>query len=150
MRVLAATLIALALTAAPATAQSSSGLWSYQFQNGIGQYSTGEWGSAAGGALGLACKANGNVSILTEIAGRPTPGGRRFSLTTSSRAGSRTHSFTAGRDGSLTLRADSPAFRALWADIRARDIVTLRHGGGEAKVLSLAGAKRLLPPKPCG
>lgn len=133
-----------------AGAQTSSGLWNYHFQNGIGQYSTGSWQSSTGGALGLACRGNGNVGIITEIKGQPAPNGSRFTLTTSSRAGSRSHSFTTAQNGSLTLRADSPAFRQLWADIRARDIVTLRYAGGQTQVLSLSGAKKLLPAKPCG
>ena len=72
-----------------AGAQTSSGLWNYHFQNGIGQYSTGNWQSSTGGALGLACRGNGNVGIITEIKGQPAPNGSRFTLTTSSRAGSR-------------------------------------------------------------
>ncbi len=150
MRTAVAAIFLIAGVGSAAAGQSSSGLWNYHFQNGIGQYSTGSWGSGTGGALGLACQDNGNVSILTEIKGKAAPGGSRFTLTTSSRAGSRAHSFTTGQDGSLTLRANSPAFRSLWADIRARDTVTLRYAGGETQVLSLAGAKKMLPATPCG
>lgn len=142
--------LACALISAPAASQEVSGAWNYHFQQGIGQYLTGEWDSPTGAALNLSCLQNGNVSVMPQIKGKGPPGGSRFTLTASSRSGTKTHSFQTGEKGNLTLRADSPAFRELWGDLRKRDIVTLRYADGQFQVLSLDGAMKLLPPKPCG
>jgi hypothetical protein len=149
MKRLALVALPFALLAVPADAQSVSGLWSYHFQNGIGQYLTGKWDSPTGGALNLSCKGD-SVTIMTQIKGKAPPAGSTLMLTASSRAGSSASRFVTDGQGSATLPVDGAAFRMLWADLRSRDIVTLRFADGRTSVQSLAGAKKLLPAKPCG
>jgi len=134
-----------------AASAAGGSLWHYSFQNGIGEYLTGEWDSPTGGALNLSCK-DGRVAIMTQIEGQAPPAGSRLVLVASSRAGSRDHGFTTDAQGSVRIAdaAGSAAFRALWADLRARDIVTLRYADGRGVVLSLAGAQKTLPRAPCG
>lgn len=142
--------IAAALLATiPAAAHQGGSLWTYHFQNGIGQYLTGQWDAPTGGALNLSCKED-RVSILAQIKGQAPPANARLSLVTSSRAGSRAHAFPTDKDGTAELAVASPAFRRLWADLRAGDIVTLRYADGRTSVQSLAGAQRTLPATPCG
>jgi hypothetical protein len=138
------------LLGAAAMAQTSSGLWHYQFQNGIGEYITGEWDSATGGALNLSCRGDGTVSIMTQIKGQAPPANAQFELAASSRAGTATSRFATNAQGSAEMRASAPAFARLWANLRAGDIVTIRYPDGRFSVQSLAGAQKLLPVKPCG
>ena len=136
----------------PVTATAAGGtLWHYTFQNGIGEYLTGEWDAATGGALNLSCKDKG-VSIMPQIKGQAPPANSRLRLATSSRAVSREIVFTTDAQGSVQI-ADAGAsadFRQLWSDLRVRDIVTVRYADGRQVVLSLAGAQKTLPAKPCG
>lgn len=138
------------LVAAPAVAQQTSGLWSYHFQNGIGQYLTGNWDSPTGGALNLSCRQDGSVAILAQIKGQAPPPGSALRLSVSSRAGTRDFSFQTNAQGTAEMPAGGPGFGMLWAELRARDIVTLRYADGRSSVQSLAGAHKLLPAKPCG
>ncbi len=126
-------------------------LWHYSFQNGIGEYLTGEWDASTGGALNLSCK-DGGVAIMAQIKGQAPPASSRLLLVASSRAGSRDHGFMTDGQGSVRIAdvAGSAGFRALWVDLRARDIVTLRYSDGRRVVLSLAGAQTTLPRAPCG
>ncbi|MEN3748046.1 hypothetical protein TPR58_12795 [Sphingomonas sp. HF-S3] len=150
MKRFALAVLPLALVAGSALAQTSSGLWNYHFQNGIGQYLTGEWDSPTGGALNLSCRRDGNVAIMAQIKGQAPRAGSILVLSTSSRAGSSDSRFATNAQGSAVVRATSPAFRRLWANLRANDIVTLRYADGRTSVQSLAGAAKLLPAKPCG
>ncbi|RYD55478.1 MAG: hypothetical protein EOP60_06120 [Sphingomonadales bacterium] len=138
------------LLAVPAAAQSSSGAWSYHFHMGVGQYLTGEWDSPTGGALNLSCLKGGRVSIMAQIKGQAPPAGSVLRLVASSREGDAESRFTVDAKGSAEMRADSAAFRTLWASLRARDIVTLRYADHRFSVQSLDGAQKLLPVKPCG
>lgn len=141
----------LALFAAtPAFAQQTSGLWNYQFQNGIGQYLTGQWDSATGGALSLSCLPGGKVAIAAQIKGQAPPPGSSLVLTASSRAGSRSVGLPTDAEGIVKIAASDGRFATLWRELRARDIVTLRYSDGRTSVQSLAGAQKLLPAKPCG
>jgi type IV secretory pathway protease TraF len=139
-----ALLTASALPAAPRS------MWNYTFQNGIGEYLTGEWDSPTGGALNLSCKGR-SVTIMAQIKGQAPPPNSKLRLIASSRAGSRETSFMTDAQGSVEIAdaARSPAFRQLWADLRARDIVTVRYADGRFEVQSLDGAKETLPPTPC-
>jgi hypothetical protein len=147
-------IIGLALAAAVGTpgALPAAGrpMWNYAYQNGIGQYLTGEWDSPTGGALNLSCKGNA-VTIMAQIKGEAPPPNSKLRLIASSRAGSRETSFTTDAQGSVAIAdaARSPAFGRLWADLRARDIVTVRYADGRFTVQSLDGAKATLPPVPC-
>lgn len=142
--------LAAATLALPAAAQRAGSLWNYSFQNGIGQYLTGEWNLPSGGALNLSCLGKGRVAILAQIKGQAPPAGSRLRLTTSSRAGSRTATFQTDAQGTAELPIGAPAFRQLWANLRAGDIVTMRYTDGRTSVQSLAGARKTLPATPCG
>ncbi|RYY46716.1 MAG: hypothetical protein EOP59_02375 [Sphingomonadales bacterium] len=146
-----ASLVATALLlAAPAPAQTSSGAWSYHFHMGIGQYMTGEWDSPTGGALNVSCRADGKVAIMAQIKGQAPPAGSVLTLAASSRDGTMESRFLIDATGSAEMAAGAPPFRALWVNLRARDIVTLRYADGRTGVLSLDGAHKLLPVAPCG
>lgn len=135
-----------------AIAKASGGsLWHYSYQNGIGEYLTGEWDASTGGALNLSCKAKG-VSIMPQIKGQAPPANSGLRLTASSRAGSRETLLMTDEQGSVQIpdAAASPAFRQLWGDLRARDTVTVRYVDERQVALSLAGAQKTLPSKPCG
>jgi len=134
-----------------AVSAAGGGVWHYSFQNGIGEYLTGQWDSPTSGALNLSCK-DRRVTIMAQIKGQAPPAGSQLRLVVSSRAGSRDHGFMTDRQGSvrITDAAGSAGFRALWADLRARDIVTLRYADGRRTVLSLAGAQKTLSRIPCG
>lgn len=138
------------LLATPAAAQTSSGAWNYHFHMGIGQYLTGEWDSPTGGALNLSCLQGGKVAIMAQIKGQAPPAGSVLTLTASSRAGTADSRFTVNAQGTAEMAASAPGFRALWANLRSRDIVTLRYADGRTSVQSLDGARKLLPAKPCG
>lgn len=135
--------------AAPLAAQTTSGMWSYHFQNGIGQYLTGQWDSSTGGALNLSCQQNGRVAIMAQIKGKAPPPNSSLVLTASSRKGSRSVGFPTGADGTAEVSASDSRLVTLWRELRARDIVTLRYSDGRTSVQSLAGAAKLLPAKPC-
>lgn len=141
---------AILLLATPAPAQTTSGAWNYHFHMGIGQYLTGEWDSTTGGALNLSCLEGGKVAIMAQIKGQAPPAGSVLRLVASSRAGSAESRFTVDAKGTAEMSASSPDFRKLWADLRSRDIVTVRYGDGRFSVQSLDGAQKLLPAKPCG
>ncbi|MFZ2995287.1 hypothetical protein [Sphingobium sp.] len=140
------------MAAMPVAAIAAGGsLWHYTFQNGIAEYLTGEWDATTGGALNLSCRGKG-VSIMPQIRGQAPPANSRLRLTASSRAGSRETAFMTDAQGSVQI-ADagaSAAFRQLWGDLRGRDIVTVRYADGRQVVLSLAGAQKTLPTRPCG
>ena len=140
------------LLAAPFAAAAQSGsLWHYQFNQGVGEYSTGTWDSPAGGALAISCRGDGSVSIAAQIKGQAPPAGSHLRLTVSSRSGSRESSFpTDGQGSAVVASHGNPAFQKLWANLRAGDIVTLRYADDRTNVQSLAGAARTLPVKPCG
>ena len=144
------TLTLALLATAPAFAQETSGAWNYHFQQGIGQYLTGEWDSATGGALGLSCLSNGRVAIMAQVKGQAPPPRSSLVLSVSSRAGSRSIGFPTDASGTAKVAISDSRFRALWAELRARDIVTLRYSDGRNSVQSLDGAAKLLPAKPCG
>lgn len=137
----------LTSAALPAAGRS---MWNYTFQNGIGEYLTGEWDSPTGGALNLSCKGKA-VTIMAQIKGQAPPPGSKLRLVASSRAGSRETSFITDARGDVQIAdaARSPAFRQLWADLRARDIVTVRYADGRFEVQSLDGARETLPVQPC-
>lgn len=141
---------AVLATALPAAAQQSGSLWNYAYQNGIGQYLTGEWDASTGGALNVSCLAGGKVSIMPQINGKAPPANSRLRLTTSARAGSRDAWFQTDAQGTARTSVTAPAFRQLWANLRAGDIVTLRYADGSTNVQSLAGARKTLPARPCG
>lgn len=147
MKILPLLFAAPLLGAAP---QQVSGLWSYQFQNGIGEYLTGEWDSATGGALNLSCLGGGRVAIMAQIKGQAPPPRTSLVLTASSRTGSRSIGLPTDAKGTAQLRTNDSRFVALWRELRARDIVTLRYADGRTSVQSLAGAQKLLPARPCG
>ncbi len=138
------------LIAAPAAAQTSSGAWKYHFHMGVGQYLTGEWDSHTSGALNLSCLEGGKVAIMAQIKGQAPPAGSVLRLVASSRAGSAESHFTVNAQGTAEMSANAPALRTLWANLRSRDIVTVRYGDGRFSVQSLDGARKLLPVKPCG
>ncbi|MET0248230.1 MAG: hypothetical protein ABW164_00710 [Sphingobium sp.] len=140
----------LLVTPLPASAAGGS-LWHYSFQNGIGEYLTGQWDSPAGGALALSCKDRG-VSIMAQIKGAAPPPDSILRLTVSNRAGSRDHGFQTDRMGAVEITDIGRAshFNRLWNDLRTHDIVTLRYADGRTHVASLAGAMKTLPARPCG
>ena len=140
----------LALAAAPAPAQTTSGLWNLHYQNGISEYSTGMWDSPTGGALSLSCLANGRVEISAQIKGQAPPPRTSLVLSVSSRAGSRSIGLPTNGQGVANVAVSDPRLRTLWRELRARDIVTVRYSDGRAGVQSLAGAGKLLPSRPCG
>ena len=139
--------VMLTPVALPAAGRS---MWNYTFQNGIGEYLTGEWDSPTGGALNLSCKGKA-VTIMAQIKGQAPPPNSKLRLIASSRAGSRETNFMTDAQGSVEIAdaARSPAFRQLWTDLRARDIVTVRYADGRFAVQSLDGAKETLPTRPC-
>lgn len=141
--------VPLALLALPAAAQQTSGLWSFHYQNGIGEYSTGRWDASTGGALNLSCLPNGRVSIGAQIKGKAPPPNSSLVFTASSRAGSRSIGLPVDARGAIEVSARDPRVVSLWRELRARDIVTLRYSDGRTVVQSLAGAKKLLPARPC-
>lgn len=147
----AAALAAMMLvTPLPASAGGGS-LWHYSFQNGIGQYLTGQWDSSTSGALALSCKDRG-VSIMAQIKGQSPPPGSMLQLTVSSRTGSRDHRFETDETGAVEIVDVSRAadLQTLWMGLRTHDIVTLRYADGRTHVASLSGAMKTLPPRPCG
>lgn len=146
----AALTAAVLLFAAPAAAQTTSGMWNYHFHQGIGQYLTGEWDSATGGALNISCLQNGRIAIMAQIKGQAPPAGSPLLLSASSRTGNREIRLLTDAKGTAEMSTTAPAFRQLWAELRARDIVTLRYADGRTSVQSLDGAQKLLPAKPCG
>ena len=142
--------VALLSAAAPAAAQTSSGLWNYHYHNGIGQYLTGQWDASTGGALNISCLAGGRVAILAQIKGQAPPPNSVLHLAASSRAATLDSRFPTDAKGRAEVAVSSPAFRQLWASLRAGDTVVLRYADGRTSVQSLAGAAKLLPAKPCG
>lgn len=136
--------------ALPAAAQQSGSLWSRGFNQGITEYRTGEWDGSTGGALSIACLPGGQASISAQIKGQAPPANATLRLTASSRAGSREWRFASDAQGGVKLAAASADFRALWAALRSRDIVTIRYPDGRFSVQSLAGAGKTLPATPCG
>ncbi len=143
-------LVSIGLVSGAAAAQTSNGLWSYHFQNGIGQYLTGQWDSPTGGALNLSCRQDGDVAVMAQIKGQAPRPGSVLTLVSSSRAGSSESRLVTNSSGAAVIKATSPAFRRLWANLRSNDIVTLRYADGRTSVQSLAGAAKVLPAKPCG
>jgi hypothetical protein len=142
---------ALAATLAlPAAAQQSGSLWRHNHQNGIDEYLTGEWDSPTGGALNISCLRAGRAAIVAQIKGQAPPANSQLRLTVSTRAGSREAAFRTDAQGAAELSFAEPAFRQLWANLRAGDIVTLRYADGRTSVQSLAGAQKTLPATPCG
>lgn len=142
---------ALALFAAtPALARQTSGLWSYHFHNGVGQYLTGQWDSPTGGALNLSCLPGGKVAVMAQIKGQAPPPGSSLVLTASSRAGSRSVGLPTNAEGTAEVAVSDGRLATLWRELRARDTVTVRFSDGRTSVQSLAGAQKLLPAKPCG
>lgn len=145
------TWMAAALMAPVPAIAAGGSLWSYTFQNGIGEYLTGQWDSPTGGALAISCK-DGAASIAAQIKGQAPPAASILTLKTSSRDGSVEHRFRTAEGATVPIAdaAGSAAFAALWADLRARDIVTVRYADDRWEVLSLAGAMKTLPRTPCG
>jgi len=141
---------ACALGAAAAPAQTGGSLWHYQFQNGVGEYLTGQWESPTGGALNLSCRQDGTVAILAQIKGKAPPAGSLLRLSVSTRIGSSNLSFATDGQGVAQMPAASGPFRQLWSNLRGGDIVTLRYADGRTSVQSLAGASKTLPARPCG
>lgn len=138
------------LVATAAQAMAAPSMWTFGFNQGIGQYSTGEWDRPTGGAMGISCRKGGNWSIMTQIKGEAPPAGSTVRFTTSTRSGSKEISFRTGRTGAVEIPAGgTPAFRQLWANLRAGDIVTVRYADGRQVVLSLDGAARTLPATTC-
>lgn len=133
-------------TAAP----QSGSLWNAAYQNGIVEYSTGEWDRPTGAALLLSCAKDGTVSLAAQIKGQAPPPATALHLTASSRDGTRESVFPLDRRGGVSVPATSPKLRTLWANLRWGDIVTLRYADGRQAVLSLAGAAKTLPATPCG
>ena len=125
-------------------------MWTYAYQNGVGEYLTGQWDSPTGGALNLSCKGRA-VTIMAQIKGQAPPPDSQLRLIASSRSGSRETRFMTDKRGDVHIAdaARSPAFRQLWGDLRARDIVTVRYADGRFAVQSLDGAGKTLPPQPC-
>lgn len=152
MRLTIITLSLAAAVAAPAVAQiTGNGLWSRNDHMGETEYSTGQIDQPTGGQLSISC--SGTAALLsTQIKGKAPPANSSVSLTASSRAGSVESRFTTGADGAVRIAnaARSAEFGRLWANLRARDIVTIRYPDGQYSVQSLAGAQRTLPRKPCG
>lgn len=145
-----ASVAAICLLGASAAPAQTSGLWRYHYQNGIGEYLTGEWDAPIGGALNLSCRGDGTVAILAQIKGRAPPAGSMLRLTVSTRAGTTNQSFAIDAQGIAEVPTASGAFRQLWASLRSGDIVTLRYADARTSVQSLAGAAKTLPAKPCG
>ena len=149
--ILRSALLPMMLAAPLAAAAQSSGLWHYQFNQGIGEYSTGAWDSATGGALAISCGPGGSTRIAVQVKGQAPPPHSRLRFTAASRAGSHETRFVTDARGDVTAASPAdPAFRQFWADLRARDIVTVRYADGRTIVHSLGGAAGLLPAKPCG
>jgi hypothetical protein len=152
MRLTVITLSLAAATAVPAFAQiTSNGLWSSHYHMGETEYSTGEIDQPTGGQISISCA--GKVALLsTQIKGKAPPANSSVRLVASSRDGSVESRFTTGGNGAVRIAdaAASAEFRRLWANLRARDIVTIRYPDGQYSVQSLAGAQRTLPRKPCG
>lgn len=142
-------LLSIGLVSGAAAAQTGNGLWNYHFQNGIGEYLTGQWDSPTGGALNLSCRQNGDVAVMAQIKGQAPRPGSVLTLVSSSRAGSSESRLVTNSSGAAVIKATSPAFRRLWANLRSNDIVTLRYADGRTSVQSLAGAAKVLPAKPC-
>jgi hypothetical protein len=134
----------------PAAAQQSGSAWRSGFNQGIAEYSTGEWDSSTGGALAIACLPGGQASISAQIKGQAPPANAALRLVTSSRAGSREFRFTTDAKGTARLPAAGASFQQLWAALRGRDIVTIRYPDGRFSVQSLDGAGKTLPATPCG
>ena len=144
-------LAAVAVIALPAALPASGkSMWTYAYQNGVGEYLTGQWDSPTGGALNLSCKGRA-VTIMAQIKGQAPPPDSQLRLIASSRSGSRETRFMTDKRGDVHIAdaARSPAFRQLWGDLRARDIVTVRYADGRFAVQSLDGAGKTLPPQPC-
>lgn len=134
----------------PASAQHVSGAWSYHFQNGVGEYLTGQWDAPTGGALNLSCRDDGMVAIMAQIKGSAPPPGSVLRLTTASRDGPEAFAFPTDRHGIAVISSADAKFATLWSQLRAKDIVSIRYADGQTSVQSLAGAQKLLPAKPCG
>ncbi|MEJ0017149.1 MAG: hypothetical protein WDN25_11405 [Acetobacteraceae bacterium] len=140
------------LLMAPATATLAAGgsAWNASFNNGITEYLTGTWDAAKGGALNLSCR-DGRLMIMTQIDGKEPPPNSVLRLTTSSRTGSHEAQFATGQRGSVEAPvAGSAEVARLWSNLRRDDIVTVRYADGRSSVLSLDGATRTLPVRPCG
>lgn len=139
------------LLAIPATAALAAGgsAWTTGFNQGITEYLTGNWDAPKGGALNLSCK-DGMVAIMTQIDGQAPPANSILRLTTSSRSGAQEHQFTTGKQGAVDLPvAGSADLVKLWNDLRRDDIVIVRYHDDRTTVLSLDGATKTLPAKPC-
>ena len=73
------------LLAAPLLAETQArSAWHYGFNQGVGEYSTGEWDSATGGALAISCGPGGSTRIAAQIKGQGPPANSRLRLTASS------------------------------------------------------------------
>lgn len=73
-------------------------------------------------------------------------------LTASKKAGSREHRFETREAGQVDIVdvRRSAALQTLWNDLRTHDIVTVCYADGRTHVVSLSGAMKTLPPRPCG
>ncbi|WP_155006520.1 hypothetical protein [Sphingomonas hengshuiensis] len=139
-----------ALSLAPlAMAQHADSLWSYSYQNGIGEYAAGEWDRPTGAALLLSCRADGTIALGTQIKGKAPPPGTALQLAASTREETRESAFATDDTRRATAAAQSAEVRALWTNLRWGDVVTLRYADGRSAVLSLAGAAKTLPATPC-
>jgi hypothetical protein len=132
-----------------AAGADAAGLWNYNFNNGIGEYSTGTWDTTTGGALSLSCS-DRNATVTAQIDGKTPPPRSRLLLTIGTRQGTTPMPLATEANGGVMMPVESAALERLWAALRGGDIVTVAYEDGRKSVLSLAGAAATMPAKPCG
>jgi hypothetical protein len=138
-------MLALLAATVPAAASALPDRWSSGFNQGIMEYSVGDFGPRADNLI-LSCKGS-DLDLSISIDGvRPAP----HSIVTLA-VDNRREELRVGKDGWARIkRSDlSPQIRRLWAGLRAGTTVKASYATGESVILPLKGSGSTLSTTPC-